>query len=143
MQYEQVHSMVDTIFALYEEYGNKAYNGNATMLMHMMKCAQMVEAEGYDDEMVVAAFLHDIGPFLQIAGHDKVVSMYLQELGFTGKIVNIISGNIPAKRYVQLSQWNEAAKDPGTQVCREDIARMKEITARYLISQLESPMAYV
>ena len=143
MQYEQVHHTVDRIFALYEEYGNEACNGNATMLMHMMKCAQLVEEEGYDDEMVVAAFLHDIGPFLQVAGHDKVVGMYLQELNFPGKIVNIISGNIPAPRYLQLLQWDNVASTPGTQVCKEDIARMKEITTRYLISQIESPVAYV
>ncbi|OJW82701.1 MAG: hypothetical protein BGO69_06935 [Bacteroidetes bacterium 46-16] len=195
MQYEQVHYMVDKIFALYEEYGQEAYNEEATMLAHMMKCARLAEEDGYDDEMIVAAFLHDVGHFLELTkksahkdiDHDELGARYLQELGFPCRIAELVSGHIAVKRfltftnpayynnlpdtgklslknyggpmnwdeaivfckqpllsrYIQLSYWDDNAKNATIKVGDEDIWRMKEITTRYLISQVESPIAYV
>ena len=195
MQYEQVHAIVDKIFALYEEYGDEAYNENATMLAHMMKCARLAEENGYDDEMIVAAFLHDIGHFIEIKAkriykdvdHDRLGALYLQEHGFPCRIASLVSGHIAVKRYltftnpayyndlpdagkvslkhyggpmnwdeaivfckepllsryIQLSEWDDSAKNAKIQVGDEDLWRMKEITTRYLISQVESTVAYV
>ena len=195
MQYEQVHYIVDKIFSLYEEYGEEAYSDNATMLMHMMKCARLAEEDGYDDEMIVAAFLHDIGHFLELSkknaykdvDHDKLGALYLQEHGFPCRLADLVSGHIAVKRYltftnpayynslpdagktsikshggsmnweeaivfckkpllpryIQLSYWDDSAKNTAMQVADDDIWRMKEITMRYLISQVEGPVSYV
>ncbi len=51
----------DEIFNLYERYGNEAYGEEVTQTAHMVQSAQLAEEEGYDDEVILAAFFHDIG----------------------------------------------------------------------------------
>ncbi len=53
---------IDKLFNLYEQHGSDDYIGEAiNQLEHMSQAAQLAMAEGYDDEVVLAAFFHDIG----------------------------------------------------------------------------------
>ena len=54
--------IVNEIFALYEKHGDEDYIGEpVSQLEHMSQAAALAEEEGYDDEVVLAAFFHDIG----------------------------------------------------------------------------------
>jgi len=51
MQYELVYRIVDKIFSRYN---------SCPVFARQMECAQIAEAEGYDDETIASAFLPEI-----------------------------------------------------------------------------------
>ena len=54
--------IADEIMSLYANYGNEDYIGEpVSQIEHMCQCAQLAEKEKYDDEVILAAFFHDIG----------------------------------------------------------------------------------
>jgi 2-amino-1-hydroxyethylphosphonate dioxygenase (glycine-forming) len=62
MTTEQAKKVTDEIFDLYENHGGAEYAGEkVSQLEHMAQAAQLAEEEGQDEEVVLAAFLHDIG----------------------------------------------------------------------------------
>ncbi|KXK68857.1 phosphohydrolase, partial [Pseudomonas monteilii] len=66
--------IIDSTFALYERHGSDDYIGEAiTQLEHMSQAAQLAIAEGFDDEVVLAAFFHDIG---HLCGGDASMGGY-------------------------------------------------------------------
>ena len=56
-----VNQTVDEIFSYYEKYGDHEYGEEVTQLEHMIQSAQLAEQEGYDEEVILPAFLHDVG----------------------------------------------------------------------------------
>ncbi|MFN7492149.1 MAG: phosphohydrolase, partial [Cyclobacteriaceae bacterium] len=53
---------IHEIFALYEKYGHEDYIGEAiSQIEHMSQAAQLAIEGGFDDEVILAAFFHDIG----------------------------------------------------------------------------------
>jgi putative nucleotidyltransferase with HDIG domain len=100
---------VEEIFTLYDLHGDENYGEGVTQIMHMMQAANLAEKEGYDDEMVLAAFYHDIGHFLEegedmgIYGkrdHDRLGSEYLIEKGFSPTLAKLVASHVPTKRYL-------------------------------------------
>ncbi|MET3978258.1 phosphonate degradation associated HDIG domain protein [Mucilaginibacter sp. UYP25] len=105
--------IVDEVFALYEQHGNEDYIGEpVSQLEHMSQAAMLAQAEGYDDEVVLAAFFHDIG-HLCAAGaevgsmdgmgnidHEKLGADYLLDRGFSPRLANLVKGHVIAKRYL-------------------------------------------
>jgi 2-amino-1-hydroxyethylphosphonate dioxygenase (glycine-forming) len=62
MTKEQAKKITDEIFDLYEHHGGAEYAGEkVSQLEHMAQAAQLAEEEGHDEEVILAAFLHDIG----------------------------------------------------------------------------------
>ena len=54
--------VVEDIFGLYQQYGTDDYIGEpVSQIEHMSQAAELAMAEGCDDEVVLAAFFHDIG----------------------------------------------------------------------------------
>ena len=52
----------DEIIDLYQKHGGDEYFGESvTQLQHAFQSAELAIAQNCDDEMVLAAFLHDIG----------------------------------------------------------------------------------
>lgn len=111
MKTENIKSIetVKEIFALYEKYGHQEYGENVTMYMHMMQAALIAEKEGCDDELVLAAFLHDIGHFFEDATqmehygtmqHDSMGAAFLLEHGFPEKMTRLVASHVDAKRYL-------------------------------------------
>ena len=49
---------------LYLEKGNGQYDPMVTQMEHALQTAALAEAEGADDALVTAAFLHDVGHVL-------------------------------------------------------------------------------
>lgn len=109
------HAVIEQIFDLYNNYGNEEYGEQVTMLMHMMQAALIAERTGFDDEMIVAAFLHDIGHFFEHTekmgaygslAHDDLGSAYLLECGFPEKMAKLVGSHVAAKRYLT---WTDSA----------------------------------
>ncbi len=60
---------LNDIRSLFEQYGNLAYSGEpVTQLEHALQSGALAEEAGADDELVAAAFLHDLGHLLNLQG---------------------------------------------------------------------------
>ncbi|MEB0263213.1 MULTISPECIES: HDIG domain-containing metalloprotein [unclassified Mucilaginibacter] len=105
--------IVNDVFALYEQHGDEDYIGEpVSQIEHMSQAAALAQAEGYDDEVILAAFFHDIG-HLCAAGtevgsmdgmgnidHEKLGADYLLDRGFSPRLANLVNGHVIAKRYL-------------------------------------------
>lgn len=105
--------IVDEVFALYERHGDEDYIGEpVSQLEHMTQAASLAEHEGYDDEVILAAFFHDIGHLCAAQGeaesmdgmgnvdHEKLGADYLLERGFSERVANLVRAHVIAKRYL-------------------------------------------
>ena len=101
------------IFNLYDDHGHNDYIGEpVSQQSHMVQCAMLAEKEGFPDEVVLGAFLHDIGHLLGIQNslermgqvgtkdHEVVGEKFLKELGFPESVTSFVRGHVDAKRYL-------------------------------------------
>ncbi|MDN5286821.1 MAG: hypothetical protein JWR38_3095 [Mucilaginibacter sp.] len=106
-------AVVKEVFSLYEKFGDEDYIGEpVSQLEHMSQAAALAQAEGYDDEVILAAFFHDIGHLCADADeaesmdgmgnvdHEKLGADYLLERGFSERVANLVQGHVIAKRYL-------------------------------------------
>jgi phosphonate degradation associated HDIG domain protein len=114
MDNQQAGMIVNEIFGMYENYGGEEYAGEkVTQLEHMVQAAQLAEEQGYDEEVVLAAFLHDIGHITEAAvpgdqrmgkfgikDHEAIGAEYLREKGFSKKVCRLVESHVEAKRYL-------------------------------------------
>ncbi len=119
----------DLIIGLYEQYGGEDYIGEpVSQIEHMCQCASLAEDEGYSEEIVLAAFFHDIGhlcehimPVKQMDGygvvdHEKLGADFLLGHGFSENIASLVRNHVQAKRYLTFrhesyyNQLSEASK---------------------------------
>lgn len=132
MHTEKILSLVHEIMFLYENHGNEDYIGEpVSQIEHMCQCAQLAEASGADDDVVLAAFFHDIGHLCEFAfpekkllhmddcgivDHEKLGADYLRSIGFSEKIAKLVQSHVAAKRYLTYhfpgyyNQLSEASK---------------------------------
>ncbi len=60
---------LDDIRGLFEQHGNLAYGGErVSQREHALQCGALAEQESAGDELIAAAFLHDIGHLLNRKG---------------------------------------------------------------------------
>lgn len=108
-----IHDSVAEVFALYEQFGHADYIGEpVSQLEHMSQAAQLAIQEGFDDEVVLAAFFHDIGHLCVaknstndmggygVKQHEKVGADYLREKGFPERVALLVENHVQAKRYL-------------------------------------------
>src|SRR5476651_1080258 len=106
-------AVVKEVFSLYEKYGDEDYIGEpVSQLEHMSQAAALAETEGHDDEVVLAAFFHDIGHLCAPHGevesidgmgnvdHEKLGADFLRELGFSERLASLVESHVVAKRYL-------------------------------------------
>lgn len=106
-------SIADAIIELYKKFGGNEYAGEKiTQLEHMVQAADLARQGGYDNEMVLAAFLHDIGHIcvaaalnntmgdFGIINHEKAGADYLRKRGFAERIALLVENHVSAKRYL-------------------------------------------
>lgn len=109
---------VAALFTLFEEHGQADYVGEpVSQLQHMVQAAQLARQDGADDELVLAAFCHDVGHFCGVAterncmgdfgrkAHEQVGSHWLHRLGFPLRLCGLVEGHVRAKRYLC---WRDA-----------------------------------
>jgi 2-amino-1-hydroxyethylphosphonate dioxygenase (glycine-forming) len=121
--------IVDEVFALYEKHGDEDYIGEpVSQLEHMSQAATLAEEEGFEDEVVLAAFFHDIGHLCAsreevesmdgfgAMDHEKLGADYLRQKGFSERIATMVQSHVVAKRYLTYKypeyydQLSEASK---------------------------------
>jgi len=57
-----INETLQEVFSLYEKFGDADYIGEpVSQIEHMSQAAQLAMKEGLDDEVILAAFFHDIG----------------------------------------------------------------------------------
>jgi 2-amino-1-hydroxyethylphosphonate dioxygenase (glycine-forming) len=113
MKTGEVENITDEIMGFYEKHGGEEYAGEKiTQLEHMVQAAQLAEAQGYDEEVILAAFLHDIGHLCEagrgdnemdgfgIKNHEEIGADFLKSKGFSKKIVRLVESHVVAKRYL-------------------------------------------
>ena len=104
------------LFALYQRHGHEDYIGEpVSQLEHMRQAAALAEAEGYEDEVILAAFFHDLGHLCahlaELEGvasmdgfgavnHEKLGADYLQQCGFSERVARLVESHVQAKRYL-------------------------------------------
>ncbi len=104
---------VEQLFSLYKLYGEEDYIGEpVSQLEHMCQAAQLAEELGYDQEIILAAFFHDIGhlcehimPVEQMDGvgvvdHESIGMNFLLKMGFSTRIGLLVKSHVDAKRYL-------------------------------------------
>jgi phosphonate degradation associated HDIG domain protein len=104
--------IVNEIFALYEKHGAEDYIGEpVSQLEHMSQAAALAAADGHDDEVILAAFFHDIGHLcasddaasmdgMGALDHEKLGADYLSEKGFSDRLTQLVQSHVIAKRYL-------------------------------------------
>ena len=113
MERKQAETIVNEIFELYTDYGNADYIGEpVSQLEHMCQAAELAEAEGYSEEIILAAFFHDIGHLCEhimvveqmdgygVADHEGLGGNYLREKGFSIEMAQLVESHVAAKRYL-------------------------------------------
>jgi 2-amino-1-hydroxyethylphosphonate dioxygenase (glycine-forming) len=113
MLQEQASQIAEEIFSLYQDFGNADYIGEpVSQLEHMCQAAQLAEAEGYDEEVILAAFFHDIGHLCEhiidtkpmdsygVVDHEIIAGNYLRQKGFSEKMARLVENHVQAKRYL-------------------------------------------
>jgi len=110
---QEIDARIDAIFDLYKKYGHEEYGEGVTQLMHMVQAGKLAQSEGYDDEMILAAFFHDIGHFLEGEGdmgiygkmaHDKLGKAFLEDNGFPQRMGDLVASHVDAKRYLTFAR---------------------------------------
>ena len=103
------------VFGLYERHGAADYIGEpVSQIEHMSQAAQRAMAEGFDDEVVLAAFFHDIGHLCGQGGanmggygvvsHERLGADYLRRAGFSERLAKLVEYHVQAKRYLTFSE---------------------------------------
>ncbi|MGB1109779.1 MAG: HD domain-containing protein [Gammaproteobacteria bacterium] len=96
---------------LYERYGKNHYGENVTQTQHAIQCGRLARLDNQSDEVVIAAFLHDIGHLVLhetpeedrddvIYRHQLVGANLLRSLGFSEMVADLVEKHVAGKRYL-------------------------------------------
>lgn len=107
--------VIERVFGLYERFGASDYIGEpVSQIEHMSRAAELAMAEGFDDEVVLAAFFHDIGHLCAegaqnmggygVVSHERLGADYLRQAGFSERLARLVEYHVQAKRYLTLRQ---------------------------------------
>lgn len=101
------------IIRIFNDKGGNDYAGEKiTQLEHACQAAELAEEDGQDNEVILAAFLHDIGHLLNedphtedmgdygVKDHETVGADYLATKGFGKRLCDLVSSHVAAKRYL-------------------------------------------
>lgn len=105
--------IADEIINMFEQHGGEEYAGEAvTQLQHMFQAGELARNAGSDDELILAAFLHDIGHICVsadqhaamdgygIMDHEDVGAQFLDSRGFSSRLQKLVAAHVDAKRYL-------------------------------------------
>lgn len=106
-----MEEIIYEVFELYTVHGSEDYIGEpVSQIEHMSQSAELALKEGFDDEVILAAFFHDIGHICVMNGqsmdgygvhrHEKIGADYLRSKGFGEKIASLVENHVQAKRYL-------------------------------------------
>ncbi|KAJ5688833.1 hypothetical protein N7462_003225 [Penicillium macrosclerotiorum] len=130
----------DRLVSALEQYGQGDYIGESiSQLEHCLQAAHQAQKSGADDELVIAALLHDIGQIIPLestkevrmnlrgstenvgrVGHEAIGAAYLQSLGFSQTVCKLVNSHVAAKRY--LTAINRAYYDSLSSASQRSLA---------------------
>jgi putative nucleotidyltransferase with HDIG domain len=105
----------EEIITLFKKHGAQEYGEQMSVLSHSFQAGLHAKAMGLDEELIIGAFLHDIGhlcPLEQakaefetmgefgIEAHDQWGRAFLKSRGFSDRIVAVVYNHVAAKRYL-------------------------------------------
>ncbi|MGF6150929.1 phosphonate degradation HD-domain oxygenase [Pseudomonas fluorescens] len=107
--------VIAEVFGWYERFGDSDYIGEpVSQIEHMSQAAELAIAEGFDDEVVLAAFFHDIGHLCTenaesmggfgVVSHECLGADYLRRLGFGERLARLVEYHVQAKRYLTFKE---------------------------------------
>lgn len=112
-QTTNIEAVIDEVFGLYDRYGDADYIGEpVSQIEHMSQSAQLAISRGCDDEVVLAAFFHDIGHICVmqqadnsmggygVKSHEKIGADFIRSKGFPERVARLIESHVQAKRYL-------------------------------------------
>lgn len=105
---------VKLILNIYKKHGAFAYGEDCSVLSHSFQAGVLAEEQRLDDELILAAFLHDIGHLCLLESNDEIKNMdgfglqnhdelganFLKENGFSQRIITTVKNHVNAKRYL-------------------------------------------
>lgn len=114
--------VVDEVLGLLSGPGSTLYYGEGvTQLAHALQCAKCAAAVTDDEEVILAALLHDIGHIcdptaeqmaadIGIVDHEGIGAQFLLARGFSPKIADLVRAHVAAKRYLVATNATYAAQ---------------------------------
>ncbi len=105
----------EELIDLYKRFGHADYIGEpVSQLEHMCQAAELAEKAGADEEMILAAFFHDIGHLYEALSGEKTGQMegfgtvdhealgadFIREKGFGERCAKLVASHVAAKRYL-------------------------------------------
>ena len=153
----KVDQIIDEVFDLYELHGGEDYIGEpVSQLEHMSQSAQLAIEQGCDDEVVLAAFFHDIGHICVmqnasnsmdgygIKRHEKVGADYLRSKGFPERIAKLVESHVQAKRFLtyKYPEYYNSLSDASKKTLEFQGGRMEKRRPTHLRRTVYSKQAY-
>jgi phosphonate degradation associated HDIG domain protein len=114
--------VVEEILGLLAGPGSTLYYGEGvTQLAHALQCAKCAAAVTDDEEVILAALLHDIGHIcdpaaeqmaaeIGIVDHEGIGAQFLLDRGFSPKVADLVRAHVAAKRYLVATNSTYAAQ---------------------------------
>lgn len=113
MEKQNAIAVAEEIINLFREKGGNDYAGEKiTQLEHACQAGELALQDGNDEEVVLAAFLHDIGHLLHelpgtedmgdygVKDHERLGAEFLAAKGFGPRLCMLVSSHVAAKRYL-------------------------------------------
>ncbi|HQQ96848.1 MAG TPA: HDIG domain-containing protein [Cyclobacteriaceae bacterium] len=113
MTIQQAEATAQEVMYLYYKFGAADYIGEpVSQLEHMSQSAELAIEEGFDDEVILAAFFHDIGHIcvmqdstnsmggFGIRRHEQIGADFLRSKGFSERLARLVENHVQAKRYL-------------------------------------------
>lgn len=111
---KQTTTVGQQVYDLFQRFGNELYGEGCTQTSHAVQGGLLAQAQGLDDALVIAAFLHDIGHLYPLSldkthekmgdygiqAHDKWGEQFLRERGFSERVIVPVANHANSKRYL-------------------------------------------
>jgi phosphonate degradation associated HDIG domain protein len=140
-----INKTILEIRQLFEIQGDTEYYGEkVSQYEHAAQAAILAKQQGYDEEVQIAGFLHDIGhlfpakteeELMEVYGrkdHESLAANWLRERGFSEKTAILVENHVNAKRYLTFidEDYFEALSEASKQTLIFQGGRMTEIEAK-------------
>lgn len=106
----KINENINTVFGVIEQYGHIQYPGApVSFIEHSLQAGMNAAKDTQDEELVLAAFFHDIGHLCgnvkeygdtMVLDHEKAGALFLAQHGFSERIVSLVEYHVLAKRYL-------------------------------------------
>ena len=118
---DAISAAVDEVLGVLAASEAQDYIGEAvSQLEHALQCAHFARQSRADDEVVLAALMHDIGHLLDpdapsmdglgVIDHERLGADFLRARGFSETVARLVQGHVQAKRYLTYAKPSYAAR---------------------------------